>query len=538
MGNFWIAASAMAFLALRTARAQKPVASGMDPVFEAPTALAPQNRIDELVFAHWKQVGVEPSRLCSDAVFVRRAYLDVIGTLPTAAEAQEFLADTDPRKHSHLIDELLERDEFADYWAMRWSDALRIKAEFPIELWPNAAQSYHHWVRESLHEEMPYDEFARELLTASGSNFLVAPANFYRAMQDKAPKTIARNVALTFMGTKAENWPPGKLDQMAVFFSHVGYKPTREWKEEIVFFDPVGEEGGVKRTAAELAAVSLPRMAVLPDDKRVRLDGDEDPRKVFSNWLTASDNPWFSRAIVNRVWYWLMGRGLTADPDEAGPNAAVENAALVNYLQQELVRSHFNLKQFYRLILTSETYQLSSLPQGDAAKSRAHFASYSPRRLDAEVLIDALCQVTGTSEDYSSAIPEPFTFMPEGQRAISLPDGSITSSFLEQFGKPSRDTGLQSERNNSPTDAERLHMLNSSHIQKKIQQGPALQDLLRNAKSGDELINSLYLTILSRMPSADERAIAKQRLQTGARRDAVTDLAWAMINSTEFLYRH
>jgi hypothetical protein len=233
-----------------------------------------------------------------------------------------------------------------------------------------------------------------------------------------------------------------------------------------------------------------------------------------------------------------MGRGLTADPDETGPAASVENAALVNYLQQELVRSHFNLKQFYRLILTSETYQLSSLPQGDAAKSRAHFASYSPRRLDAEVLIDALCQVTGTSEDYSSAIPEPFTFMPQGQRAISLPDGSITSSFLEQFGKPSRDTGLQSERNNSPTDAERLHMLNSSHIQKKIQQGPALQDLLRNAKSGDELINSLYLTILSRMPSADERTIAKQRLQTGARRDAVTDLAWAMINSTEFLYRH
>jgi hypothetical protein len=178
------------------------------------------------------------------------------------------------------------------------------------------------------------------------------------------------------------------------------------------------------------------------------------------------------------------------------------------------------------------------LPQGDAAKSRAHFASYSPRRLDAEVLIDALCQVTGTSEDYSSAIPEPFTFMPQGQRAISLPDGSITSSFLEQFGKPARDTGLESERNNSPTDAQRLHMLNSSHIQKKIQQGPALQNLISNAKSGDDLINSLYLTFLSRTPSAEERVIAKQRLQSGSRRDAVTDLAWAMINSTEFLYRH
>jgi hypothetical protein len=538
MGNFWIAATTMAFLAMGTARAQKTVASGVDPVFESAAALVPQNRIDELVFAHWKQMGVEPSRLCSDAVFVRRAYLDVIGTLPTAAEAQKFLADTDPHKRSLLIDELLERDEFADYWAMRWSDMLRIKAEFPIELWPNAAQSYHHWVRESLHEDKPYDVFAWEMLTASGSNFLVAPASFYRAMQDKAPKTIARSVALTFMGTKAEDWPPDKLDQMAVFFSHVGYKETREWKEEIVFFDPSGEAGGVKRTAAELTAVSLPRTAVLPDGKRVRLDADQDPRKVFADWLTTPENPWFSRAIVNRVWFWLMGRGLTHDPDETGPGAVAENAALLNYLQQELVRSHFNLKQIYRLILTSETYQLSSLPQGEAAKSRAHFASYAPRRLDAEVLIDALCQVTGTSEDYSSAIPEPYTFMPEGERAISLPDGSISSAFLEQFGKPARDTGLQSERNDTLTDSQRLHMLNSSHVQKKIQQGDALQDLIRNAKSDDDLINSLYLTILSRTPSAEERGIAKQRLQSGQRRDAVTDLAWAMINSTEFLYRH
>jgi hypothetical protein len=357
-------------------------------------------------------------------------------------------------------------------------------------------------------------------------------------MQDKSPKTIAQTVALTFMGTKAENWPPEKLDQMAVFFSHVGYKPTREWKEEIVFFDPAGEEGGVKRTTAELAAVSLPRTAVLPDGKRVHLDADGDPRTVFADWLTTAQNPWFSRAILDRIWFWLMGRGLTADPDETEPDATVENAALVNYLQQELVRSHFNLKHIYRLILTSETYQLSSLPQGDVAKSRAHFASYSPRRLDGEVLIDALCQVTGTSEDYSSAIPEPFTFMPQGQRAISLPDGSITSSFLEQFGKPARDTGLASERNNTPTDAQRLHMLNSSHIQKKIQQGPALQDLMQKAKNNDDLIDALYLTILSRTPSAEERAIAKQRLQSGSRRDAVTDLAWAMINSTEFLYRH
>jgi len=188
--------------------------------------------------------------------------------------------------------------------------------------------------------------------------------------------------------------------------------------------------------------------------------------------------------------------------------------------------------------LTSETYQLSSLAQGNVANSRAHFASYAPRRLDAEVLIDAICQVTGTSEDYTSAIPEPYTYMPEGTRAISLPDGSISSAFLEQFGKPARDTGLASERNNSPTDAQRLHMLNSSHIQKKIQQGPGLLDLMRNAKSEDGLIDSLYLTILSRTPAAEERTLARQRLQSGGKRDAATDLVWAMMNSSEFLYRH
>jgi len=508
------------------------------PIYESRSALVPQNHVDELLFVHWKQLGVEAANLSSDAVFVRRAYLDVIGTLPTQEEARAFLADTNPQKRSLLIDSLLEREEFADYWAMRWSDALRVKAEFPVNLWPNAAQSYHHWIRESLHEDKPYDEFARELLTSSGSNFLVPPVNFYRAVESRDPQTIAQTVALTFMGAKAEKWPPEKLAQMSLFFSHVGYKGTREWKEEIVFFDPEGNSGGVKRTPAQVAAASLPRSAVLPDGKSVELEADTDPRKVFADWLTAPENPWFSKAIVNRVWFWVMGQGLTQDPDDTGSNASPENAELMNYLAQELVRSHYNLKHLYRLILTSEVYQLSSLPRGDAAQSRSHGASYLPRRLDAEVLIDAICQVTGTSEQYSSAIPEPYTYMPEGQRAISLPDGSISSAFLEEFGKPARDTGTVTERNNTPTDAQRLHMLNSSHIQKKIQQGPALQDLVRTARNNDELVSSLYLTILSRYPSAEERGLAMKRLQNGPRRDAITDLAWALVNSTEFLYRH
>ena len=530
----WMRMTMAALLAAGTVQAQTPAAN---PVFESSAAVTTRNHVDDLVFAQWKQLGIQPARVSSDAVFVRRAYIDVIGTLPTAQEAREFLQSTNPQKRNELIDSLLEREEFADYWALRWSDTLRIKAEFPINLWPNAAQGYHHWIRESLHEDKPYDQFARELLTANGSDFRVAPVNFYRAMQNKDQQTIAQTVALTFMGTRAENWPPQQLAQMAVFFSHIGYKPTREWKEEIIIFDAAGDEGAVKRTPDQLAAVSLPRTAVLPDGKPVHLDADSDPRIAFADWLTAPSNPWFSKAIVNRVWFWLMGRALTGDPDEISGEGAKQNAVLLDYLAYELVRNHYSLKLIYREILTSETYQLSSLPRGDAARSHEHFASYAPRRLDAEVLIDALCQVTGTSEDYSSAIPEPYTFMPVGQRAISLPDGSITSAFLEQFGKPSRDTGLQSERNNSFTDSQRLQMLNSSQIQKKLQSDAMLQ-LVRSAKNNDELVTTLYLTILSRNPSPEERAIALKRFQQGSQRDAMTDVAWALINSSEFLYRH
>ena len=199
--------------------------------------------------------------LCSDAVFVRRVYLDVIGTLPTAKEASEFIQDPDTKhKRRMLIDRLLERDEFADYWAMKWGDVLRIKAEFPVNLWPNAAQAYHHWVRSSIAENKPYDKFAREMLTSSGSNFRVGPVNFYRAVQNRTPEGIAAAVALTFMGSRADAWPKDRLAGTAVFFSQIGYKPTREWKEEHVFWDPFH--------SSDLAAKSASAEAARPRRKR------------------------------------------------------------------------------------------------------------------------------------------------------------------------------------------------------------------------------------------------------------------------------
>jgi hypothetical protein len=521
------------------------LAPALAPVYEGPADAAPQGKIDELVLANLKRLGIQPAKLCSDAVFLRRAYLDVIGTLPTPQEAAQFLADRDPNKRGALIDRLLERDEFADYWAMKWSDLLRVKAEFPINLWPNAAQAYYHWIHSSLAANKPYDRFVREMLTASGSNFRDPPVNFYRAMQNREPREIARTVALTFMGARAERWPADELTRMAAFFSLIGYKHTDEWKEEIVFFDP-GKTApraapGAAPGAAAGAAPGAGREATLtfPDGTRTHLAPGQDPREAIADWLIAAKNPWFARSIVNRAWYWLLGRGIVQEPDDIRPDNPPENPELLSLLERELVAAHFDLKRIYRLILNSATWQLSPIPRAEPALAAAHFAVYPLRRLDAETLIDALGQITGTSETYSSSIPEPYTFMPDFQRAISLPDGSISSPFLELFGRPARDTGLESERNNRVSDEQLLHMLNSSHVQRKIQQGPKLAAMMREIKNPRDLVSGIYLTVLSRYPTDEEWKLVAAHSPSGVRgQAAVADLVWALINSTEFLYRH
>ena len=497
--------------------------------FEAAGAARPAGRIDELVFAQLKQHGVEPAHPCSDAAFVRRVYLDVIGLLPTAPEAREFLADKNPEKRRALIDTLLAREEFADFWAMKWSDLLRVKAEYPINLWPNAAQAYHRWIRAAIHDDKPFDQFARELLTANGSNFRVPPVNFFRALQSKEPRTFASTVALTFMGTRAEKWPPERLAGLAGFFAQVGFKATGEWKEEIVFWDP---------TKAPAAGIGP---AVFPDGTPAALSPDRDPREVFAGWLTDPKNPWFARALANRAWAWLLGRGIVDEPDDLRPDNPPSNPALLAYLEQELVAAHFDLQHLFRLILNSSTYQLACVARSDRPEAAGDFAAYPLRRLDAEVLIDAINQITGTSEKYTSAIPEPYTYIPEEARAVELPDGSITSSFLETFGRPPRDSGLEAERNNRTSAVQRLALLNSSHIQRKLEQGPKLQALLRDGQGKPrQVVDALYLTILSRYPTEAERKVVTEHARSGTvnGREAALDLAWALINSAEFLYRH
>ena len=494
--------------------------------FQQADAFKPNNEIDTIVTASLREKGTEPANLCSDTVFIRRVYLDVTGTLPEAVDVRKFIENPRSDKRKTLINTLLKQKEFSDYWSLKWCDLLRVKAEFPINLWPNAVQAYHRWIQDAITYNMPYDLFARELLTSSGSNFRVPQVNFYRAIQGQEPSSMASAVSLTFMGTRFEDWPEAKQNEMAAFFSHVAFKGTAEWKEEIVYMDPTPVKS---------------MKVVFPDGTVDIIQNGQDPRKVFTDWLITDKNPWFARNIVNRIWSWLMGRGIIHEPDDIRADNPPVHPELLAYLEKELIESEYDLRHIYRLILNSRTYQQSSIPHPEAVDTEKLFACYPVRQLEAEVLIDALCQISGTRETYSSPIPEPFTFIPPEHRTISLADGRITSKFLEMFGRPSRDTGLESERNIQPTESQRRHMLNSTHIQQKIEGGWRLKNLVRGAKGNrQKLADSLYLTILSRTPTESEQQAVVYYFKTNgiSSNQAAIDLAWTLINSKEFLYRH
>ncbi len=526
---------------------------------ESPEPAKPANGIDEIIFAKLKSLDIEPS-LCSDAVFIRRAFLDLTGKLPAAEEAKAFILDSDPNKRVVLIDRLLDETAHFDYWAMRWSDILRIKAEYPVKVWPNAAQAYHRWVWESIAQNKPYDQFARELLTSSGSNFRVGSVNFYRAIQEKTPEGIASSVGLALMGTRLHTWPEDLRDGMAVFFSQVGYKPTSEWKEEIIFWDPLHTTDVPGSTAAGIDAVAKsvtatntipqalaeplsengPLTAVFPDGTKTTVPPNRDPREVFADWLIQPENPWFAKAIVNRTWAWVMGRGIIHEPDDIREDNPPSNPELLAFLEKELVSSGYDLRHLKRLIFTSTAYQFSSIQRHKSPEARANFASYQLRRVEAEVLIDALNEITGSSDLYTSAVPEPFTYIPDSMPAVAVADGSITSSFLQLFGRSARATGMETERVNELASPQWLHMLNSATIQSKLQSGPKLAALISSGGSPSEITERLYLTILSRFPTEADLAAAEEHAKSGVvkGRDVWIDLAWALVNSPEFLLRH
>ena len=503
-------------------------------IYQGAEKQTPPTSIDRPLLKQYQQLGIHPANTCSDSVFVRRIYLDLTGTIPTADQARDFIADRSPDKRPKLIEGLLASDGFTDYTTTLWCDRLRVKSEFPINLWPNAVQAYHRWIHTSIRENKPYDQFVREILTSNGSNFRVPQVNFFRAVQNSEPDSLARATALSFMGTRLPTWPEDKQKDLTIFFSDMTFKKTSEWKEEIVYADLFSQRDNRRDT--ELT---------LPDGQKVDVPLDHDARKVFVNWLTQKNNPWFARNAVNRIWHQLFSIGIINEPDDIRPDNPPVNKELLAYLEKEFVNSSYDLRHIYRLILNSATYQRSSIPATNTPRSEQLFAHYPIRRIDAETLIDSLCRITGTTEQYWSIIPEPFSFIPIEHGSVTLADGSITSPFLEKFGRPPRDTGLAAERNNEVTAAQQLHLLNSSHIREKLEMAPA-ENLRRGRRSrgtfNDPVANAaqLYYAILSRPPTGQELLALRDYVNNSEveGREVATDIAWALINSPEFIFKH
>lgn len=413
--------------------------------------------------------------LASDAVMVRRIFLDLAGRLPTVEEARSYVGSSAADKRARLVDRLLGGGAFADLWSMRFCDILRVKSEFPINLWPNAVYVYHRRIRSFVADDEPWDRFARALLTSTGSDFRDAEANFFRATARRTPEGYAEAVGQTFLG---EDWRSVVSEAaLAGYFRNVRVKHTREWKEEVVLVE------------------------------------GEDLRPALADRLSGEWRQPFAAAFVRRVAWWLLGR---RDPT-AGEVAA-------------FVAGGFRLKSLVRAMLLSDAYARGPVTGG-----------FPCRRLEAEVLEDVLCDLTGMTRSYQSIAPEPFTFLPPERRSVLIEDGSISSAFLTLFGRPARDTGRLDERQDAITAKQRLYLFNSGKLHQ------ALGKMLSRHKGIWKLpprrrIEDLYWRFLSRPPTAAEarRLMARfEALPKGRERGAFQkDLAWALMNSREFLYRH
>lgn len=469
-------------------------------IYEKPAPVRIVSEIDRALAGDWERNGIPVPAEASDAVMVRRLHLGLAGRLPTPEEARAYIASKAPDKREALIDRLLASDGFADYWTMHWSDVLRVKSEFPINLWPNAVYGYHRRIRKFLADNEPYHHFARSLLTAEGSNFRTPEVNFYRATADRSAAGIAAAVVQTFLGRRFDALPEAERKAWTDRFAPVRFKKTKEWKEEIVYWerDP---SGGSSRAQVVDAVLS---------------------------------HPDFSRTGVNLAWSWLFGRGLRP---ETGAEQPV-NPQLLDLLAANFERSGYDFRALCREIVNSAAYRAA--PFGERADAELRFAGFPVQRLDAEVLDDVISDLSGIPSRYSSVIPEPFTYLPPEQRSVDIADGSITSSFLILFGRPARDSGLLSERNNAVTAAQRLQLFNSGELYRKL--GKVAQREEMKKLPMPKRIEELYWLFYSRPPTAEEGRILLDffdRLPRGRSKWTFPqEVCWILVNSREFLHQH
>ena len=496
--------------------------------------VARNNFIDELIFSKLKRVNIVPSALSSDHEFVRRVYLDTIGLLPALDESARFMASNDPQKRAKLIDELMERPEFAEVWATRFSDLLRVGL---LDQRSKGGRLMYSWLRKAMMEDKPYNQFATELITASGNLYFNPASNFYYITEFSEPDNIATNVSQVFLGVRIEcsrchNHPWEKWTQedfwgFAAFFGRMGIKDTYTNDESEVTLKPVGEVISPK-TKKRVDAKYL--------DGPTEAEGlDEDIRVKLAKWITAPENPWFARAIVNRLFKHYMGRGIVEPLDDFRVTNPPTNEALLDALAKDFIANGYHLKHTIRLILNSRAYQLSSVPNETNRSDTLNYSRYYVRRLLAEELIDSMSEVTGVTEKFPGYMP--------GTRAMTIPQGAPTY-FLATFGRL-KAREVICERDNSPDVAQAMHLISGKTIQNQItgKDGTLDRWLADSSLNDEEITRRLFMATLVHPPNEREVSQVIASIQargggTAARRQAFEDVLWTLFNSKAFIFNH
>jgi hypothetical protein len=514
-------------------------------------AAAPRkNLIDDLVLERLKRLHLRPAGMADDATFIRRAFLDTIGKLPTADEVRAFLADPTPDKRTKLIDSLLAGDEFVDYWTYQWSDLLLVNGTL---LRPDAVKSFYSWIRERVQGNTPWDEFARQIIVARGSSLENGATNFYAIHQD--PESMTENVSQAFLGLSIgcakchnhplEKWTNDQYYAMANLFARVRAKgwagEPRNGNGARTLF--VSSRGDLIQPSAGAAQPPAPLDGAPLAAEADKFDGR---RKYLADWLTSPENPYFARAITNRIWANYFGVGLVEPVDDLRLSNPASNEELLGALSQFLVDHKYDLKPLMRLILDSSAYQRASVPADENAGDTRNFAHYYPRRLMAEVSLDAISQVTGvatefTQIEYPGADVEKTEFYKKGTRAIQLYDSAVESRFLKTFGRPQRVITCQCERSNEPSLVQALHITNGETILSKLAvKDGKIESLLGSRLPNYRIVEELYLSALSRYPTDGEMRQMMDVLESNSdqRRQVLEDMYWAVLSSREFLFNH
>jgi hypothetical protein len=506
-------------------------------------AWQPSTVVDVHTARKWKELGVAPSDVCTDEQFIRRAYLDVTGTLPTAEAVTRFAADADPAKRDKLVDRLVETPEYSYLFANKWADVLRVKRR---NLTARAAGtfSFHTWIRDAVAADKPYDQFAREIVTAIGDEDRSPPTVWYKEVT--TPEQFVDDVSQVFLGQRLacanchhhpyEKWSQDDYWGVAAFFARVGRKqlptPGRQVQGQqnqpvVVFTRPTGS---VTNKRTNRPAVMKPL-----DGQPMDPSAEDDPRVLFADWLTSKKNPFFARAVANRYWAHFFGRGIVDPLDDMRVTNPPSNPELLDALAKELTDSDYSLKALVKVICKSRTYQLASAPNELNQSDRQSFARYYPRRLSAEVAFDAVSQVTDSPSDFPG--------LPKDRhapgRALMLPDESFASYFLDVLGRPQRISACECERVNEASLAMTLHLLNSQEVQDKVTRPGGRADRLAKDPRPDEVkLDELFLLAVGKKPTPEQLALAKEHLakHEKAKKLAWENFVWALLNSKAFLF--